>query len=306
MIAIGESIHVLSNKVKEAIANRDSAFIQSLARGQVERGARVLDLNIGPQKKEGVAVMSWMVETVQEAVDVTLSLDSTNAAAVEAGLQLAKKKSIINSTDATPERISQMLPLAAKYDAGIIALTLGTKGLPSTADDRIALAMEGILPAAAEYGVPPERIYFDPLVLTVTCNQDQALHTIEAIRFFKQMSDPPPMTTCGLSNVSNGVPAELRSLVNRVYLTMLMGAGLDTAIMDPLDSEIMNVLRILEIRDDSSPLGRVYLALHDAYAAGEPFDPSLVDTSDPAQRDVLKTIEVLENKWIYADSYLKL
>lgn len=306
MIVIGESIHVLSALVKEAIANRDTAFIQGLAREQVEKGANILDLNIGPQKREGVDVMSWMVRAIQDVTDVPLSLDTTNAAAIEAGLRLCRQKALINSTDATAERLAAMMPLAAEFGAGIVALTLGTSGLPTSADARISLAVETILPAAMENNVPADDIYFDPLVLTVNGNQDQAQHTVEAVRFFRQMSDPPPKTTCGLSNISNGAPKEMRPLINRVFLVMMMGAGLDTAIMDPMDTEIMEVLRIVEKRDTSTPLGRLYIGLYDNYAAGTPFDCSQGDLSDPGQRDVLKTIDMLENKFIYAHSYLRL
>ncbi len=306
MIVIGESIHVLSAKVKEAIASRDTAFIQSLAKEQVEKGAQILDLNIGPQKKEGVEVMSWMVQAIQDVTDVPLSLDSTNSAAIEAGLRVCRKKALINSTDATSERLAAMMPLAAEYGAGIVALTLGTSGLPTSADARISLAVDAIIPAAIENGVPLENIYFDPLVLTVNGNQDQAQQTVEAVRFFRQMSDPPPQTTCGLSNISNGAPKEMRPLINRVFLIMMMGAGLDTAIMDPLDTDIMDVLRTVQMRDTSASLGRLYVALHDNYAEGVPFDTSQGDPSDPAQLDVLKTIDMLENKFIYAHSYLRL
>ncbi|MDP2663397.1 MAG: dihydropteroate synthase, partial [Dehalococcoidia bacterium] len=263
-------------------------------------------LNIGPQKKEGVEVMSWIERAVQDAVDVPISLDTTNSAAIEAGLRLVRKQALINSTDATAERLAAMMPLAAEYGAGLVALTLGTTGLPTSADARISLAVESIIPAAMEHNVPMENIYFDPLVLTVNGNQDQALQTVEAVRFFRQMSDPPPKTTCGLSNISNGAPKEMRPLINRVFLVMMMGAGLDTAILDPLDDEIMNVLRIVENRDTSSALGRLYVGLFDNYVNGVPFDCSQADLADSAQKDVCKTIDMLENKFIYAHSYLRL
>ena len=202
MIAIGESIHVIAPAVRAAIEDRDRAFIQDLAKRQVAAGADVLDLNIGPQKKAGAVIMDWIVQTVQEAVDVTLSLDTTNAEAIEAGLKVANKRAIINSTDAT-DRLNVLMPLAAKYDANIIALTYGGTALPTTADARIELAMERIMVSAAEHEVPTDHLYLDPLVLTVNGNQDQVAQTVEAVRFFKQMSDPPPFTTCGLSNVSN-------------------------------------------------------------------------------------------------------
>jgi 5-methyltetrahydrofolate corrinoid/iron sulfur protein methyltransferase len=306
MIIIGENIHVLSPKVKESIEKRDKRYIQQLAVAQVEKGANVLDLNIGPQKKAGAEIMPWIVNAVQEVTDVPLSLDTTNAAAMEAGLKVVKQRAIINSTDATEERLNAMMPLAAKYDANIIALTLAKSGLPATADARIELGMEVIMPAAMEHGIPMERIYFDPLVMTVNGNQDQAQQTIMAVRTFKVMSDPPPMTTCGLSNVSNTAPNELRPLINRIFLMMMLGAGLDSAIMDALDDKILEAVRVVTTREAKTPVQKLYLGIFDAYAAGEPFDTSVADMSDPDQRDIAKTVDMLENKWLYAHSYLKL
>ncbi len=305
MLIIGESIHVIAPRVKEAIAKRDKAEIQARALNQLEAGAQMLDLNIGPQKKAGPEVMAWIVDAVQEvAPGIRLSLDTTNAAAIEAGLQTCKERAIINSTDATPERLATLLPLAVKYDADIIALTFAGGALPANADARIELATERVLPAAAEAGLPAERIYFDPLVLTVNGNQDQASQTIEAVRFFKQMSDPPPLTVCGLSNISNGAPEEVRRVINRIFLVMMLGAGLDAAILDPLDRKEMEALRIVEGRDDSTPLGRLYLSIADGVGAGE-VDLSGADRTDPEQLDVVRTVEILENKWIYAHSYLR-
>lgn len=305
MIVIGECIHLIAPSVRKAIENRDKAFIQDLALRQVKKGAQLLDLNIGPQKKAGPEVISWMVNTIQEVTDVPLSLDTTNAQAIEAGLKVCKKKAIINSTDASEERLNALMPLAAKYNANIIALSLGKVGLPTTADARIELATE-ILSAAAEQGVATENIYLDPLVLTVNGNQDQTLQTIEAVRFFKQMADPPPLTTCGLSNVSNSCPKGIRSILDRVFLVMMLGAGLDSAIADPLDDELMQTIKIIEGRDDSTPKGKLYLALYDAYQASEEFDTSTVDMSEPELSDIAKTIDVMQNKTLYAHGYLKL
>jgi 5-methyltetrahydrofolate corrinoid/iron sulfur protein methyltransferase len=306
MIAIGECIHIISKDVRAAVENRDKAFIQNLAKKQADKGANYIDLNIGPQKKAGHEVMPWMVQTIQEVVDLPLSLDTSNAAAIEAGLKVCKRKALINSTDATEERMSAMMPLAAKYNADLIALTLAKGGIPTTADARVELATERIFTAAAQYGVPIENIWLDPLVLTVNGNQDQVQQTINAVRFFKQLADPPPKTTCGLSNVSNQCPHELRPLLNRVFLIMMMGAGLDSAILDPLDDEIMEAIRIINTRDDSTPKGKLYLGIYDAYAAMEQFDTSQVDKSDPVLRDIAKTVDVMQNKTLYAHGYLKL
>jgi 5-methyltetrahydrofolate corrinoid/iron sulfur protein methyltransferase len=306
MIAIGECIHIISKDVKTAVENRDKSFIQNLAKKQADKGANYIDLNIGPQKKAGHEVMPWMVQAIQEVVELPLSLDTSNAAAIEAGLKVCKKKALINSTDATEERMGAMMPLAAKYNVDIIALTLAKGGIPTTADARVELATERTFVAAAKYGVPIENIWLDPLVLTVNGNQDQAQQTINAVRFFKQLADPPPKTTCGLSNVSNQCPPELRHLLNRVFLVMMAGAGLDSAILDPLDHETMEAIRILDKRDSSTPKGRLYLGIYDAYAAMEQFDTSGVDMSDPALSDIAKTVNILQNKTLYAHGYLRL
>ena len=148
MIAIGECIHIISKDVKTAVENRDKAFIQNLAKKQADKGANYIDLNIGPQKKAGHEVMPWMVQAIQEVVDLPLSLDTSNAAAIEAGLKVCKRKALINSTDATEERMSAMMPLAAKYNADLIALTLAKGGIPTSADARVELATERIFSAA--------------------------------------------------------------------------------------------------------------------------------------------------------------
>lgn len=306
MFVLGECIHVLSSKVKTAIQERDAKTIQELAVKQARAGANCLELNIGPAKKTGVDTMSWMVDVVQEVTDLPLSLDSTNAAAIEAGLKKVKRQAFINSTSADPERIKAMMPLAAEYNANLIALTLGATGMPNTADDRIQLVLDVLLPAAAEHGVPTENLYFDPLVLTITCNQDQPPQVVEAVRIIKQLLDPPLKTTLGLSNVSNGAPDENRPLINRIFLVMLLAAGLDSAIADPTDRELMEAVRIVEQRDTSTPTGQLLVNLYDATAAMEELDPGLVDRNDPDQMAIFKTAQILYNKVIYAHSYLNL
>ena len=303
---LGESIHIISQEVRNAVENRDKAFIQDLAKRQVAKGATYLDLNIGPQKKAGAEVMPWMVETVQEITDTPLSLDTTNPVAMEAGLKVCKKTPLINSTDSTPERLNALMPLAAKYNSGIISLTLAKGGLPTSADARVELASECIFPSAAENGVPNEMIWLDPLVLTINGNQDQVQETINAVRFFKQMTEPAPMTTCGLSNVSNSCPHEIRSMLNRVFLVMMMGAGLDSAIIDTLDDEIMEVLNIVKTRDESTAKGKLYVTLYDTYEAMDQFDTTSADMSDPEVSDIVKTIRVMQNETLYAHSYLKM
>jgi 5-methyltetrahydrofolate corrinoid/iron sulfur protein methyltransferase len=304
VLIIGENIQILSPNVKQAIEQRDAGFIQGLARRQVEAGAGVVDLNIGPQKRHGVEVMPWIVDAVQQVTDATLSLDTTNLAAMEAGLQVCTRPAMVNSASADPARLDAVMRLAAKYDARVIALTMGLDGIPTTTDGRAGIAMESLLPAAESAGLSPRDVFLDPLVLTVACNQDVAGVAIEAIRMFKMLSDPAPMTTVGLSNVSNGCPDVVRSLINRTYLVMLMGAGLDSAIADPFDERQKEWVRIVEQRDDGSAIGRLVLALHDATRDMAELDYSLVDQDDPEQVSVYKTYRMLAGAVIYADSYL--
>lgn len=305
MLIVGENIHIVSPRVKDIINNRDTEALQLLARAQVEHGADILDLNIGPQKRKGPEVMTWVAGAVQDAVNIPLSFDTTNLSAIEAGLKVAQRQAMINSTSAEPERLETVPPLAAQYNAKLIALTMGKGGIPMTAEERVAIAIETLIPRAMEVGIPMENLYVDPLVLTVAGCQEYCPHAIEAVRYIKQGLDPAPQTIGGLSNVSNRVPNENRSLLNRVYLVMLMAAGIDAVIADPLDAELMEVIRIVEHRDESSPVGQLLLALHDATVTMDELDPSQVDMSDPDQAAIWKTAQVLLNKIIFTESYLR-
>jgi 5-methyltetrahydrofolate corrinoid/iron sulfur protein methyltransferase len=307
MFSIGENIHIISPKVKEALAVRDGAFFVELARSQKEAGAHALDLNIGPQKKSGPEVMDWLVDCMQEAVPgMTLSFDTTNLEAIRTGLKKVGSNAIINSTSAEEERLANVPPLAAEFGAKLIALCLEKSGIPVTADARIGIAMEKLIPRAEEVGMPIENLLIDPLVLTVSGCQEYVPHAIETVRMLKMVADPPPMTVVGLSNVSNQVPHEGRPLLNRVYMVMLMAAGLDAAILDPLETDLLGVIKAVETRDESTPVNALYLKLFDAVQAGEELQAEQVDMSDPDQADIWKAVQVLLNKVIYTDSYLRL
>jgi len=306
MYIIGENIHIISPKVKEALANRDGAFFVELARKQVQNGAKALDLNVGPQKKAGTEVVPWLIDVVHEAVgmDVTLSLDTTNLEAIKAGLKkIPRGKAIINSTSAEAERLETVPPVAVEYGAKLIGLTMAKEGIPVSAEARVSLALEKLVPRCEEVGLPLEHLIIDPLVLTVKGCQEYVPQCVEAVRILKQ-SGLPILTNAGLSNVSNQVPAELRPLINRTYMVMLMAVGLDMAIADPLDRKLKEFIRIVEDRDESTPVGKLVLTLHDRTAEGEEVTPDDVDMKDPEQVAIWKTIQILMNKVIYADAYL--
>ncbi|HUV72766.1 MAG TPA: dihydropteroate synthase [Anaerolineae bacterium] len=305
MFKIGEEIQVISTKVRKAIEEREKKPIQELAVEQVDAGADALEVNIGPQKKAGPEVMEWMVDTIQEVVEVPLCLDTTNLAAMEAGLKMVKQQAIVNSTSAEPGRLQDVPPLAAKYDARLIALTMG-KSIPVEADGRVTIALEHLVPRILEIGIPMDQVFMDPLILTVSGMQEYCPEAVETIRFLKQISDPPPLTVVGLSNVSNGVPQKNRSLINATYAVMLLAAGLDAAIVDARDERLKDWVRIVEERDDSTHVGQLLVNLYDAIAAMEDLDPDVVDMDDPDQAAIYKTVQILQNKIIYADGYLQI
>lgn len=218
---------------------------------------------------------------------------------------VTKAQPILNSTSAEPERLEKVPKLAKEYNTKLIALTMEKSGIPVSADARVNIALEKLIPRCLELDIPIEDLIIDPLVLTVSGCQEYCPELIEAVRTLQFAWDPPPMISVGLSNVSNAVPNEIRPLMNRVYCAMVMGAGLKMMIANPLDEEQNEVIRIIEERDASTPLGGLYLKIHDRIANMEEPTSEDVDLEDPEQAAVWKTVQILLNKVIYADSFLE-
>ncbi|MFH1201386.1 MAG: dihydropteroate synthase [Candidatus Omnitrophota bacterium] len=237
MIIVGELINGMYKEVREALAKKDKKVIQDLAKRQIEAGASILDVNCGPASRDPIADMKWLVETIQETNNVSLSLDSTKPDVIEAGLKLVKNKPMINSTSADPDRLEVLVGLAIKYKAFLIGLALDKRGVPQDKDRRLELAAQ-IIGFCQEKGFPTEDLYLDPVVLPVNVAQTQQVSMLEALREFKLLSDPAPKTIIGLSNVSQG--AKDRSIINRIFLVMSLSNGLDAAILDPLDKALMD------------------------------------------------------------------
>jgi 5-methyltetrahydrofolate corrinoid/iron sulfur protein methyltransferase len=306
MYIIGENIHIISDKVKAALKERDAEFFMDLAVRQVEAGASAIDLNLGPRKKDWEEVFPWITMNVESVVDVPLVFDSTNLDGIEAGLKkITKAQPIINSTSAEPERLEKVPLLAKKFNAKLIALTMEKSGIPVGSDERVTIALEKLIPRCLEIEFPIEDLIIDPLILTVSGCQEYAPECIEAIRTLQYAWDPPPAISVGMSNVSNAVPEKNRSLINRVYCAMLMGAGLKMMIADPFEEKLIDVIRIIETRDESTAVGKLYLKINDRIAAMEEPMAEDVDMNDPEQVAIWKTVQILMNKVIYADSYLE-
>lgn len=236
MIIIGERINGMFKDIAKAVKDRDPSAVHEWARKQEEAGAHYLDINVGPGSTEVVEAMKWLVEKTQEVSDLPLALDSTKYDAIEEGLKLCKRPAMINSVPAEAAKMERVFSMAAEYDSEVIALAMNEEGIPKDAESRIALAMELVATADA-FGVSPDRLYIDPLVLPCNVAQDHGKEVFETLRQIKMLSDPPPKTTVGLSNISQGT--KNRELINRVFAVMAMAAGLDSAICDANDEELM-------------------------------------------------------------------
>jgi 5-methyltetrahydrofolate corrinoid/iron sulfur protein methyltransferase len=244
MLIISERLNGLFKSVGQALDNRDKKAMQDLTLEQVKLGASMLDVNTGPGRDDTAADITWMVETIQEVTDTPICIDTPDPNAMEAGLKAVKGKVMINSTTAEANKMDKLFPLAAQYNADIISLTLDEKGIPNDAASRGEMALI-MITKAMEHGIPTENIYLDPLVLPVGAAQDQGPKVLEALDMFKTLCDPAPKTVVGLSNISNNT--KQRPLLNRTYLIMLMAHGLDAAICDPFDTELMSAIKTSEI-----------------------------------------------------------
>ena len=308
MKLISENLHIISKATKEALMSRNEQFVRELLYRQISSTPNWIDLNIGPARGAFAGTMEWLTTIVQDMTDIPLSFDSTNLEEVAVGLSLAKAPDscLINSTSADCVRLDKSSDLASKYDCGLIALTMNSEiGIPKEADRRLELAFE-IYSVLEEKGISNEKIYFDPLVLPVCVDQTQAIEALNTIRMLKESFDPVVMTTVGLSNVSNGCPKELRPLINRVFMVLAMGCGLDTAIVDSFDCELLRVNKLIESGVPETTYDDVYLRLYEMMQNFADLDVIDIDKSDLEQVRIIKTTEILLNKKVYSNSFLEI
>ena len=292
MILIGENINIMSLTIGPALKERNPSPVQELAKAEAEAGVDYLDLNIGPARKAGDELMTWVVNTVQEVENKPLSLDTTNPVAMEAGLKLAKSKPLINSVSLQPDRLGQGLQLAKQYNADLIALLWGAEGMPRDANERAMHAVNFVY-QANEMGIPNENIWIDPIVspISVEINQVKAL-----IEFMAMLGDIAPgcKSVVGLSNISNGTPTHLRPWLNRTYLVMMMKYGIHSAIVDAFDTDLMALVR------GKKP--EIVSLIH-RMMDGE--KPDLASLSEEEVK-YAKTVRVLTGESLYSHSWLEI
>lgn len=247
-IVIGERIHCISPAIRDAFNNKNPEPILQRATEQLKAGAAYLDVNIGPAESTGVELMKWAVKLLQENFDnVPLCLDTANVKAIEAGISVynrTKGKPIVNSADAG-DRV-EYIDLAASNDAIVIALC-AKQGIPRDNDERMLYCQE-MLERGMMLGMEPTDLWFDPLFLVVKGMQDKQMDVLNAI---KMISDMGLNTTGGLSNVSNGMPKEIRPIVDSAAIAMAMMNGFSSAIVNPCDLRMMQTIKSCDILKNS-------------------------------------------------------
>lgn len=255
MLIIGERINTTRKAVDEAVGNRDARYIQADVTSQVASGADLIDVNAGSRRNSEVDDLLWLIEVIQDALpEVRLCIDSPKPDTLRAVLDRVKHPPMLNSTTAERSRFEGMAPVIELRGCDIVALCLDDRGVPKSAEQ--ALENAGRLVSDLEsLGVGRERIYVDPVIQTVSTNQNAALMVLETIERIRRELEGVNVI-CGLSNISFGLPK--RPLVNRAFLTLAMKAGINAAIVDPLDNWLMGTLRATAVLLGQDPWCQAY------------------------------------------------
>ena len=294
VLGIAESINIMGKRSGTAMKERKPGPVQEMAKEEVAAGASYLDLNIGPARKDGVELMPWVVETVQEVSDTPLCLDTTNTDAMAAGFKVVSNKAdaLMNSISAQPERMEKLIPVAAEAGCNVIALLWGPDGMPRDSNERAAMSVD-LMMALTEAGIPNEKMLFDPIATPITLGADQIASGLEFLSMVSEIA-PGAGSTVGLSNVSNGVAENLRKYLDRTYLIMLMYNGLTTAIVNSYDEELMAICK----GERQNLVDIVYGMIE-----GNDPDPSKLKGTE---LEHYKTYKVLSGQAVFSESWLEL
>ena len=240
MLIIGELINTSRKLINEAVENKDADYIKKIALDEVSAGANYVDVNCGTMIFDELETMEWLVNTVQEVVQVPLCIDSPNPKAIEAGLKLARYgQPLINSITGEKERFAEILPLVLKYKAKVVALCMDDTGMPETAEDRMDVARK-LYKNLTAAGISEDDIYFDPLVKPVSTGDKAGQEVLDTVRLITQ-EYPNVHKVCGLSNVSFGLPN--RKILNQLFMVQTMALGMDSYILNPLDKSMMGAVQ---------------------------------------------------------------
>lgn len=242
LIIIGEKINGTIPSVKKAISEKDSEFIRNLAIKQVEAGADYLDICASTAPEIEVDTLIWLMDIVQSVVDKPLCIDSPNARVIETVLPYAKRPGLINSVSGEGEKSEIIFPAIKGTEWQVVALTCDDRGIPDNVQTRVDIA-KLLVEKAGTYEISPDRIHIDPLVLALSADSQSLLNFVQTLKAVKALF-PTIKVTSGLSNISFGMP--LRKIVNQHFLTIALYEGMDSAILDPCNRDMIATILTTE------------------------------------------------------------
>lgn len=240
---IGERINTSRKLVQAAVADRDADYIIDDVKKQQEAGANFIDVNAGARIGHETDDMKWLLDTIQPIATVPLTLDSPDPAVLEMAFKMVEKTPMINSISLEKERFDAMMPFLDGKECKVIALCMDDAGMPNSSDDILARA-KSLVQELNKIGIPTASIYVDPLVQPISVESNKGTMVLDAVRAIKALF-PEVHITGGLSNISYGLPQ--RKIINRTFVSLMMDAGMDSAIIDPLDKKIMATIRTADM-----------------------------------------------------------
>lgn len=240
---IGERINTSRKLVQAAVAERNAEYIIEDVKKQQEAGASFIDVNAGARIGHEEEDMKWLLDTIQPVATVPLTLDSPDPAILEMAFQLVEKTPMINSISLEKARFDAMMPFLSGKNCKVIALCMDDAGMPGSAEDIVGRARK-LVAELNGIGIETANIYIDPLVQPISTDSGKGVMVLDAVRSIKK-EFPAAHVTGGLSNISYGLPQ--RHIINRTFVTLMMDAGMDSAIIDPLDKKIMAAIRTADM-----------------------------------------------------------
>ena len=269
-VLIGERINPTGKpRLKEALRSGDMDYVLRLAIEQQEKGAQVLDVNVGLPEVDEPTLLPRTVEELQAVTDLPLQIDTNHPEAMAAAMRCYNGRPLVNSVSGKAESMAAVFPLLKKYGGVAIALTLDENGIPATAGERLAIAQR-IIDTAASYGIPREDLIFDPLALTISADQSAAAVTLETVeRITRELGC---RTSLGVSNVSFGLPR--RETVNAAFFLLALERGLSAAILNPGSAPMTDALRAFRALKGLDPNCQDYIAAMAGEAAPAPAAPA--------------------------------
>ncbi|MCG8636286.1 MAG: dihydropteroate synthase [Desulfobacterales bacterium] len=240
---IGERINTSRKPVQAAVAERDADYIIDDVKKQQEAGATFIDVNAGARIGHEEEDMRWLLDTIQPVCEIPLALDSPDPAILEMAFAMVEKTPLVNSISLEKERFEAMMPFLDGRECKIIALCMDDAGMPGSSDDILGRARK-LVSELNSIGIATSDIYVDPLVQPISTDAGKGVMVLDAVRAIKA-EFPEVHITGGLSNISYGLPQ--RHIINRTFVTLMMDAGMDSAIIDPLDRKIMATIRTADM-----------------------------------------------------------